>query len=63
MVYFTAVFPYVVLTILLIRGVTLDGAADGIIFYLQPDFSKLTVPQVSIHSRLLLLEYSRFTWI
>jgi len=34
------------LTALLIRGVTLDGAMEGIIFYLQPDFSKLTEAQV-----------------
>lgn len=47
-VYFTATFPYVVLTILLIRGVTLEGAVDGIIFYLYPDFTRLTEAQVWI---------------
>lgn len=40
-VYFTATFPYVVLTILLIKGVTLDGAMLGIKYFLVPDFSKL----------------------
>ena len=45
-VYFTATFPYVVLVVLLVRGVLLPGALDGIIYYLKPDWSKLASPQV-----------------
>ncbi|XP_036596371.1 sodium- and chloride-dependent creatine transporter 1 [Trichosurus vulpecula] len=47
-VYFTATFPYVVLLVLLVRGVMLPGALDGIIYYLKPDWSKLGSPQVWI---------------
>ncbi|XP_035027243.2 sodium- and chloride-dependent betaine transporter [Hippoglossus stenolepis] len=39
--YFTATFPYLMLFILLIRGLTLPGAWDGIYYYLYPDVKKL----------------------
>ncbi|MGH0161580.1 UNVERIFIED_CONTAM: hypothetical protein FKN15_041244 [Acipenser sinensis] len=45
-VYFTAMFPYLMLAVLLIRGLTLPGAVDGIIFYLYPDPARLAYPQV-----------------
>ncbi len=41
MVYFTAIFPYVILLILGIRGWLLEGAAEGIKFYIYPDFNRL----------------------
>ncbi|XP_075156660.1 sodium-dependent nutrient amino acid transporter 1-like isoform X2 [Haematobia irritans] len=39
--YFLAIFPYVVLAALLVRAVTLDGAVDGILFFLKPDWGQL----------------------
>ncbi|XP_029957194.1 sodium- and chloride-dependent GABA transporter 2-like [Salarias fasciatus] len=44
--YFTATFPYVMLFILLIRGITLPGAMDGLVYYLYPDLSRLSDAQV-----------------
>ncbi|XP_069084235.1 sodium- and chloride-dependent GABA transporter 2-like [Pleurodeles waltl] len=45
-VYVTATFPYIMLLVLLIRGVSLPGALQGIQFYLYPDLSRLKDPQV-----------------
>ncbi|XP_020913372.1 sodium- and chloride-dependent taurine transporter isoform X1 [Exaiptasia diaphana] len=47
-VYFTATVPYVLLTILLVRAVTLPGAVVGIKYYLLPDLSKLKEGKVWI---------------
>ncbi|XP_076804194.1 sodium- and chloride-dependent creatine transporter 1-like isoform X1 [Clavelina lepadiformis] len=47
-VYFTALFPYVVLLCLLVRGVFLPGAVTGIEFYLKPNWTKLQEAQVWI---------------
>ncbi|XP_059608195.1 sodium-dependent nutrient amino acid transporter 1-like [Phlebotomus argentipes] len=44
--YFLAIFPYIVLTILLVRAVTLPGAKDGILFFITPQWDQLLEPKV-----------------
>ncbi|XP_078034986.1 sodium-dependent nutrient amino acid transporter 1 [Augochlora pura] len=39
--YFLAIFPYVIMISLLIKAVTLEGAMEGIIFFIKPNWSKL----------------------
>ncbi|XP_058829535.1 sodium-dependent nutrient amino acid transporter 1-like [Topomyia yanbarensis] len=44
--YFLAIFPYVIIFILLIRSVTLPGAWNGIKYFFTPDWNKLLTIEV-----------------
>ncbi|XP_070553426.1 sodium-dependent proline transporter-like [Ptychodera flava] len=45
-VYVTATFPYIILIVLFIRGITLPGSKDGVLFFIRPTWSTLTKPKV-----------------
>lgn len=47
-VWVTAIAPYIVLVILLFRGITLPGSAEGIEYYLTPQWDKLKNTKVWI---------------
>ncbi|XP_036394448.1 sodium- and chloride-dependent transporter XTRP3-like [Megalops cyprinoides] len=49
-VYFTATFPYVVLIIYLIRGVTLHGALNGVRYMFTPKMEQLANPATWINA-------------
>uniref|UniRef100_A0A182IPK4 Transporter n=1 Tax=Anopheles atroparvus TaxID=41427 RepID=A0A182IPK4_ANOAO len=44
--YFLAIFPYIIIVILLIRSVTLEGAWTGITYFFKPQWDKLLTVQV-----------------
>ncbi|XP_021912916.1 sodium-dependent nutrient amino acid transporter 1-like isoform X1 [Zootermopsis nevadensis] len=44
--YFLALFPYVIMIALLVRGATLPGAGKGILFFIEPQWEELLNPQV-----------------
>ncbi|KAM6936515.1 sodium- and chloride-dependent transporter XTRP3 [Lycodopsis pacificus] len=49
-VYFTAIFPYVVLFIYLIRGFTLHGALNGVAYMFTPKLEQLANPTTWINA-------------
>ncbi|XP_071086570.1 sodium- and chloride-dependent glycine transporter 2-like [Haliotis cracherodii] len=51
-VYVTALLPYVLLAVLLIRSCMMPGAAEGILYFLRPDFSRLGNVQVWLEALL-----------
>ncbi|KAG4080393.1 hypothetical protein HA402_010461 [Bradysia odoriphaga] len=40
-VYFTATFPYVILTALLVRALTMEGSSNGILYFISPQWDLL----------------------
>ncbi|XP_026834628.1 sodium- and chloride-dependent GABA transporter ine isoform X1 [Drosophila erecta] len=48
--YFTATFPFVLIIILMVRAVTLDGAAEGLRFFFRPKWSELKNANVWINA-------------
>ena len=48
-VYFTAGFPYIVMTIFFIRGITLKGATEGLMHMFNPDVSIIHI-QLGMHN-------------
>merc|ERR1719422_1478317 len=49
-IWFTALFPYFVMSVLLVRSVTLPGASIGLWKYITPDWDKLTDSETWIDS-------------
>ncbi|KAI3379502.1 hypothetical protein SNEBB_009202 [Seison nebaliae] len=49
-VYFTALFPYVVLTVLVVRGCTLQGAKIGLKWFFLPNWYLLTKPEIWLNA-------------
>lgn len=73
--YFTATFPYVVMTILVVAGALLDGASEGVSFYLtgengfnaanlfEPELWKDAVNSFFIVDTFLLFNKKLYTFI
>ncbi|CAH1785348.1 unnamed protein product [Owenia fusiformis] len=61
-VYFTATFPYLMLTVLVVRGVTLEGATDGILYFVTPVWSKLASPEVWFAAATQLFYATNIAW-
>ncbi|XP_046356613.2 sodium- and chloride-dependent glycine transporter 2-like [Haliotis rufescens] len=60
--YVTALMPYVLLLVLLVRSCTMPGAVDGILFYLTPDFTLLQHPQVWLEALVQVFFSVGTTW-
>lgn len=56
-VYFTSMFPYLVLTIFFIRGITLKGASAGLVHMYTPKVKQRFVSRVSPYSIFTIFEF------
>lgn len=54
-VYFTSMFPYLVLTIFFIKGLTLKGASAGLIHMYTPKVSKSTYYSILVTVRFAII--------
>lgn len=61
-VYVTATLPYILLTILLIQGATMEGSMSGVKFYMGANFTKLGEPTVC-RTNLRRSIFSRITFV
>jgi SNF family Na+-dependent transporter len=49
-VYLTASLPCLLLVAFLVRGLTLPGASQGLIFFLQPDWARVLEPRIWVNA-------------
>ena len=49
-VYFTALFPYVIIGIILVQGLRLEGADLGVKYFTRPDWELLKEPKVWVNA-------------
>ncbi|XP_071181491.1 sodium- and chloride-dependent GABA transporter ine-like isoform X2 [Mytilus edulis] len=49
-VYFTATFPYLVLLVLLVRGLTLEGSYKGVMYFINPKWHLLLDAKVWVYA-------------
>lgn len=61
--YFTALFPYVVLITLLIRGLTLPGSSTGVLYFITPQWEKIATPNVGLYFKKIIFFISNATYI
>ncbi|XP_076114312.1 sodium- and chloride-dependent glycine transporter 1-like [Mytilus galloprovincialis] len=61
-VYVTATLPYILMIILLVRGLTLPGAMNGIRYYIYPNFTRIGDPKVWIEAAIQVFYSTCVCW-